>query len=82
MGHYFKRGFCQFQRIYYYKKNENKVVIANVEKVNKETALPNFNSGIVVVDDINIQKNYSITLSVKEKLEVSYSLMIRIFVPK
>ena len=37
-------------------KNENKVVIANVEKVNKETALPNFNSGIVVVDDINIQK--------------------------
>lgn len=56
MGHYFKRGFCQFQRIYYYKKNENKVVIANVEKVNKETALPNFNSGIVVVDDINIQK--------------------------
>ena len=61
---------------------KNKVVIANVEKVNKETALPNFNSGIVVVDDINIQKNYSITLSVKEKLEVSYSLMIRIFVPK
>lgn len=28
------------------------------------------------------KKNYSITLSVKEKLEVSYSLMIRIFVPK
>lgn len=38
------------------KKNEKKVVIANIEKVNKETALPNFNSGIVVVDDINKQK--------------------------
>lgn len=28
----------------------------DIQKVNKETALPNFNSGIVVVDDINIQK--------------------------
>lgn len=82
MGHYFKGDFVSFREYTIIKKNENKVVIANVEKVNKETALPNFNSGIVVVDDINIQKNYSITLSVKEKLEVSYSLMIRIFVPK
>ena len=67
------------QRIYYYKKNENKVVIANVEKVKK-------NYGrvlilVLVVDDINIQKNYSITLSVKENW-VSYSLMIRIFIPE
>lgn len=56
MGHYFKRGFVSFREYTIIKKNENKVVIANVEKVNKETALPNFNSGIVVVDDINIQK--------------------------
>lgn len=48
--------FVSFREYTIIKKNENKVVIANVEKVNKETALPNFNSGIVVVDDINIQK--------------------------
>lgn len=40
--------------------NELKIALLSkallVEKVNKETALPNFNSGIVVVDDINIQK--------------------------
>lgn len=56
MGHYFKGDFVSFREYTIIKKNENKVVIANVEKVNKETALPNFNSGIVVVDDINIQK--------------------------
>lgn len=51
-----KGDFVSFREYTIIKKNENKVVIANVEKVNKETALPNFNSGIVVVDDINIQK--------------------------
>lgn len=53
---YSKGDFVSFREYTIIKKNENKVVIANVEKVNKETALPNFNSGIVVVDDINIQK--------------------------
>lgn len=38
------------------KKNEKKEVIANIKKVNKETALPNFYSGVVAVDDINKQK--------------------------
>lgn len=41
-----KGDFVSFREYTIIKKNENKVVIANVEKVNKETALPNFNSGI------------------------------------
>lgn len=44
-----KGDFVSFREYTIIKKNENKVVIANVEKVNKETALPNFNSGIVAL---------------------------------
>ena len=51
-----KGDFVRFREYTIIKKNEKKVVIANIEKVNRETALPNFNSGIVVVDDINKQK--------------------------
>lgn len=48
-----KGDFVNFREYTIVKKNKNKVVVVNIEKVNKETALPNFNSGIVVVDDIN-----------------------------
>lgn len=51
-----KGDFVRFREYTIMKKNEKKVVVVKIEKVDKETALPNFNSGIVVVDDINEQK--------------------------
>lgn len=52
-----KGDFVSFREYAIIKKDEKKVVIANILKENKETALPNFSSAIVVVDDINKQKN-------------------------
>lgn len=55
-GTILKGNFVSFREYTTIKKHEKKIVITNIEKVNKETALPNFNTGIVVVDDINKQK--------------------------
>lgn len=51
-----KGDFVRFREYTTIKMNEKKVVITNIEKVDKKTALPNFNTAIVVVDDLNKQK--------------------------
>lgn len=52
-----KGDFISFREYTVLKKDEKKAIIANVEKADKECALPNFSSGIIVIDDINKQKN-------------------------
>lgn len=51
-----KGDFVRFREYTIIKKNEKKIIIVNVEKVNKGTALQNFNTSIVAVDEINKQK--------------------------
>lgn len=52
-----KGDFITFREYVIIQKDENRVIIANVEKAEKKAALPSFSSGIIVVDDINRQKN-------------------------
>lgn len=52
-----KGDFVIFREYTITHKEEKKIIINKVNKVEKKAALPNFSSGIVVVDDINKLKN-------------------------
>lgn len=55
-GNISKGDYVTFRECVYKKEKGEEIIIGNLEKVDKDTALSNFKLGIAVVDDVNTSK--------------------------